>query len=413
MAADGRGATVPGQAAARTLAVRTGRAGRIRCSRRSGRPPRRRSRGRRWMRRNHPTLRAPAIPPATRWNRSGCSPPAGLGRAASGDLDPGRAGAHERLDDFVDGAGRRTTRSGRDSPGVERHQPRLSAASPLRRDQSLPHLARASRTLGRGAGRRRDLPRELGWREFGWHALRQPAAGHPATSARVRPLRLGRPPPMPNCDAWQQGRTGYPLVDAGMRELWQTGWMHNRVRMVAASFLVKNLLADWRLGEALVLGHPGGRRRRQQPGELAVGGGLRRRRLSVLPDLQPGHPEQEVRRRAPATCASTSRSCPGWTTNGSTNRGRRMVRPRVTRDRLSGCRSPVPGRWRPTSGSRTARAGPGQPGRRGRDASGNGCGSELGGRELGQQERPGSADPGLSFFSSVAGTGFEPVTSGL
>ena len=48
--------------------------------------------------------------------------------------------------------------------------------------------------------------------------------------------------------AWQRGRTGYPLVDAGMRELWQTGWMHNRVRMVAASFLTKHLLIDWRFG---------------------------------------------------------------------------------------------------------------------------------------------------------------------
>jgi deoxyribodipyrimidine photo-lyase len=49
--------------------------------------------------------------------------------------------------------------------------------------------------------------------------------------------------------AWQQGRTGYPIVDAGMRELWATGWMHNRVRMIAASFLVKHLLVDWRIGE--------------------------------------------------------------------------------------------------------------------------------------------------------------------
>ncbi|WP_033924797.1 cryptochrome/photolyase family protein [Sphingomonas sp. 35-24ZXX] len=49
--------------------------------------------------------------------------------------------------------------------------------------------------------------------------------------------------------AWQQGRTGYPLVDAGMRQLWATGWMHNRVRMVAASFLIKHLLIDWRVGE--------------------------------------------------------------------------------------------------------------------------------------------------------------------
>ena len=50
--------------------------------------------------------------------------------------------------------------------------------------------------------------------------------------------------------AWQQGKTGYPIVDAGMRELWQTGWMHNRVRMVTASFLIKHLLIDWRYGEA-------------------------------------------------------------------------------------------------------------------------------------------------------------------
>lgn len=49
--------------------------------------------------------------------------------------------------------------------------------------------------------------------------------------------------------AWQQGRTGYPIVDAGMRQLWQTGWMHNRVRMITASFLIKHLLIDWRRGE--------------------------------------------------------------------------------------------------------------------------------------------------------------------
>ncbi len=50
-------------------------------------------------------------------------------------------------------------------------------------------------------------------------------------------------------NAWQRGQTGYPIVDAGMRELWHTGWMHNRVRMVVASFLIKHLLIDWRDGE--------------------------------------------------------------------------------------------------------------------------------------------------------------------
>ena len=48
--------------------------------------------------------------------------------------------------------------------------------------------------------------------------------------------------------AWERGETGYPIVDAGMRQMWETGWMHNRVRMVVASFLIKHLLLDWRSG---------------------------------------------------------------------------------------------------------------------------------------------------------------------
>jgi len=51
-------------------------------------------------------------------------------------------------------------------------------------------------------------------------------------------------------EAWRHGQTGYPMVDAGMRQLWQTGWQHNRVRMICASFLIKHLLTDWRVGEA-------------------------------------------------------------------------------------------------------------------------------------------------------------------
>lgn len=90
---------------------------------------------------------------------------------------------------------------------------------------------------------------ELGWREFAWHTLyhfpdlatrnlRAPFDAFPWP--RLRPTMLR---------AWQRGETGIPLVDAGMRELWTSGFMHNRVRMVAASFLVKNLLIDWRRGE--------------------------------------------------------------------------------------------------------------------------------------------------------------------
>ena len=91
---------------------------------------------------------------------------------------------------------------------------------------------------------------ELGWREFCWQLLYV----NPQLATRNYRPEFDRfdwqEPTAAELDAWQQGRTGYPLVDAGMRQLWQTGWMHNRVRMAAASFLVKNLLADWRLGEA-------------------------------------------------------------------------------------------------------------------------------------------------------------------
>jgi len=90
---------------------------------------------------------------------------------------------------------------------------------------------------------------ELGWREFAWHTLFH------APDLATRNLRPSFDAfPWPPLDparlrAWQRGETGIPLVDAGMRELWVSGFMHNRVRMVTASFLVKNLLIDWRAGE--------------------------------------------------------------------------------------------------------------------------------------------------------------------
>ncbi len=89
---------------------------------------------------------------------------------------------------------------------------------------------------------------ELGWREFSRHLLfDQPllAEHNLQPSFDAFPWRHDDKA----LRAWQQGRTGYPLVDAGMRELWHTGVMHNRVRMVTASFLVKHLLIDWREGE--------------------------------------------------------------------------------------------------------------------------------------------------------------------
>ena len=89
---------------------------------------------------------------------------------------------------------------------------------------------------------------EIGWREFAHHLLFHFPAIH---EENLRRAFDGFPwrDDADGLKAWQRGRTGYPIVDAGMRQLWRTGWMHNRVRMIAASFLIKDLLIDWREGE--------------------------------------------------------------------------------------------------------------------------------------------------------------------
>jgi deoxyribodipyrimidine photo-lyase len=167
----------------------------------------------------------------------------------AGTWAPGEAGARRRLEDFLDGPASEYG-TGRDRPGIEgtsRLSPhlRFGEISPFRIWHALrerfPHQAPADVRIFRS---------ELGWREFCWQLLYE----NPSLATRnYRPEfdRFGwQTPSDAELAAWRQGRTGYPLVDAGMRQLWQTGWMHNRVRMAAASFLVKNLLADWRLGEA-------------------------------------------------------------------------------------------------------------------------------------------------------------------
>lgn len=89
---------------------------------------------------------------------------------------------------------------------------------------------------------------ELGWREFSHHLLYyHPTLPHENLQKKFDAFPWQRAPQA--LKRWQQGQTGYPIVDAGMRELWQTGYMHNRVRMIVGSFLVKNLRIDWREGE--------------------------------------------------------------------------------------------------------------------------------------------------------------------
>jgi len=92
--------------------------------------------------------------------------------------------------------------------------------------------------------------RELGWREFSHHLLfHYPHTPEQPLNRKFDAFPWRKPRDYAtDLRAWQRGRTGVPLVDAGMRQLWQTGWMHNRVRMIAASFLTKNLLIPWQEG---------------------------------------------------------------------------------------------------------------------------------------------------------------------
>ena len=161
---------------------------------------------------------------------------------------PGESGAHQRLEDFVHNTLKLYHR--RDEPGPVT----TSRLSPhLRFGEISPHQiwAELDRTLPADAEKNKaKFLSEVGWREFSYNILFHFPELH---AKNFRPefdqFPWGDVEP-PLLKAWQKGMTGVPLVDAGMRELWHTGYMHNRVRMVVASFLIKNMLVDWRVGEA-------------------------------------------------------------------------------------------------------------------------------------------------------------------
>ncbi len=161
---------------------------------------------------------------------------------------PGEAAALARSAGFLDldatGYGER-----RDIPavaGTSRLSPHLhfGEISPRRL------VAMAAERFGAlASGPAEAFVRELGWREFAHHLIHHfpHTVDHPLDPRYESfPWRDGASPAL--LADWQQGRTGIPLVDAGMRELWHTGWMHNRVRMIVASFLTKNLRLPWQLG---------------------------------------------------------------------------------------------------------------------------------------------------------------------
>ncbi|MBK1663840.1 deoxyribodipyrimidine photolyase [Rhodospirillum rubrum] len=160
---------------------------------------------------------------------------------------PGEAGAQARLEAFLDGPVADYA-SGRDRPD----KPLTSKLSPhLRFGEISPRQVwTAARHHPPGGGMDAFL-RELGWREFCHHLLFQaPTMAEEPLKAEFLAFPWTEAKEIgPALAAWQSGQTGYPIVDAGMRELWHTGWMHNRVRMIAASFLIKDLLIPWQHGE--------------------------------------------------------------------------------------------------------------------------------------------------------------------
>ncbi|MFZ0266777.1 cryptochrome/photolyase family protein [Caulobacter sp.] len=162
---------------------------------------------------------------------------------------PGELGARERLDDFLSGPVEDYDRQ-RDLPGVEgasRLSPHLHFGE-IGPRQVWVAARKAAEAGDAPAGQVEKFLSEIGWREFN-HSILFHNPDLPKVN--FRPEFDGFPWMRDDAafEAWSRGETGYPIVDAGMRELWATGFMHNRVRMIVASFLVKHLLIDWRAGE--------------------------------------------------------------------------------------------------------------------------------------------------------------------
>lgn len=161
----------------------------------------------------------------------------------SEDWSPGEAGARRRVASFDDEA---------DHYDVARNLPSVEGTSRL-----SPHLhfgevspAYVWHRVSSAAADATVFLKELIWRDYA-HTQIWAMAAYGSQNARRDFDRMqwrGLREAGGDFAAWKKGQTGYPIVDAGMRQLWTTGWMHNRVRMIAASFLIKHLLIDWRRG---------------------------------------------------------------------------------------------------------------------------------------------------------------------
>ncbi|MBX2805319.1 MAG: DNA photolyase family protein [Hyphomicrobiales bacterium] len=161
---------------------------------------------------------------------------------------PGEEAATARLASFI-GEALENYAEGRDYPdvdGTSRLSPYLAFGqiSPRQVWHAVKHAAHRETGLDSGA---KSFIRELYWREFSTHLLYHwPSL--PEKPFRPEFAQMPWKKSKKHLNAWQKGKTGYPIVDAGLRQLWAIGWMHNRVRMIAASLLTKHLLIHWREG---------------------------------------------------------------------------------------------------------------------------------------------------------------------
>lgn len=196
-------------------------------------------------------LKVPRQPGEISLEELGLLPQINWDKAFYAEWSPGEVGAKQALKDFIE-----TTlaqyEAARDVPslrGTSRLSPHFAFGEihPRRIWHELLTAFRVAEFKRLGATPQAFL-RQIAWRDFAFHTLND--APDLATVAIKKEFDAF--PWETNQEwlhAWQRGATGYPIVDAGMRELWHTGWMHNRVRMIVGSFLVKHLRLDWRHGE--------------------------------------------------------------------------------------------------------------------------------------------------------------------
>ena len=154
---------------------------------------------------------------------------------------PGEGGAANRLADFADHAAHYAD---------QRNLPSIEGSSRLSPHLHFGEISPATiwHEVADAGGSVDTYLGELGWRDYAQNVILQlPDYGRANGRPQLDTIQWRDAPA--DLAAWQQGLTGYPIVDAGMRQLWVSGWMHNRVRMITASFLVKHLLIDWRIGE--------------------------------------------------------------------------------------------------------------------------------------------------------------------